>query len=79
MIIFVCLLNYKVMRTIVLISQWLSGHHSPPLYTPRPRSRGLIMVHVKQFTSMASLTHVLVHALLITFVALNMVMTLPVL
>jgi len=35
------------------------------------------MVRVKQFTSLASLPHVLLHALLITFVALNMVMTLP--
>ena len=32
---------------------------------------------VKQFLSTASLPHVLVHALLITFIALNMVMTLP--
>jgi hypothetical protein len=35
------------------------------------------MIPVKQFTSLASLSHVLLHATLITFLALNMVMTLP--
>ncbi len=35
------------------------------------------MVPVKQFTSLASLAHVLMHALLITVLMLNMVMTLP--
>jgi hypothetical protein len=37
-----------------------------------------MIIRVKQFTSMASLPHVWLHALLITFVALNMVMTLPI-
>ncbi len=35
------------------------------------------MVPVKQFTSFVSLSHVLMHALLITFVAISMVMSLP--
>ncbi len=37
------------------------------------------MATVKQFTSLVSLSHRWLHALLITIVALNMVMTLPVL
>ncbi len=35
------------------------------------------MIYVKQFTHRASLPHVLMHVLLITSIALNMVMTLP--
>ncbi len=43
----------------------------------RPPSPGPSMIPVKQFTSMASLGHVLMHALLITVLMMNMVMTLP--
>lgn len=57
--------------------QCMARHHPDPLYTPRPLSRGTSMIPVKQFTSLASLSHVLLHATLITFLALNMVMTLP--
>ena len=45
----------------------------------RPPFRGSIMANVKQFTSLVSLSHRWLHALLIPTVALNMVMTLPVL
>ena len=46
------------------------------VHCPSP-SPGLIMVYVKPFTSFASLAHVLMHALLITVLMINMVMTLP--
>lgn len=35
------------------------------------------MVYVKPFTSLVSVAHVLMHALLITFLMINLVMTLP--
>lgn len=59
------------------MSQQLLDNIPPPLHTAAPCLGTLMMKDVKPFSHRASLPLVFVHALLITFLALNMVMSLP--
>lgn len=59
------------------VRQHPSGHDLTGPYTAAPLPRGSSMAPVKQFTSLVSLAHVLMHALLITILMINMVMNLP--
>lgn len=59
------------------IMQSIPRHARAWLYTASPPNFGAIMTPVKQFTSLASLPLVLTHALVIAFLTLDLVMTIP--